>query len=462
MKYPACLAYSLGEYIFIMILIKSGQARKKIIHWLLAGIAGIVVSACGRPVESTANEQPAVVPAGVVPVQVRHSPRGYELLRGGRPYFLRGGAGLQQLDKLRAAGGNTIRLWSTDYAAPLLEQARQQGLSVMLGLWVQPEGPGFSYFDPQQVAAQQARLRQQVLQFRRHPALLMWNIGNELELHDPNPRLFAALNDLARMIHALDPYHPVTLSMSNITAWGRAVKEQVPAVDVLSVNVYGRLGRLPQLLAQSSWTGPYIVTEYGGRGYWESDSTAWEAPREQTSAAKADFVRARYGPGIRDDSTHCLGGYAFFWGSKHELTPTWFSLFEPTGEKTELVDELQFQWRGTYPPNRAPHLTSLTLGPYSVDGPDARLLAGQTYPAAIVATDPDGDSLQTRWELRPEVASNLGEKVLNTPTEPVPGAVPRAAGLRAEVRMPSRPGAYRLYARIFDGHGSVGTANIPV
>lgn len=433
-----------------------GVKTRVISKLLLLGVA--VLGAC----EQTTPTKARVIgpaPPGVVPVTVEKTPHGYQLLRGGQPYYLRGGAGLQQFAKLRAVGGNTVRLWSADYAMPLLDEAQRQDLTVMMGLWLEPEGQYFSYYDPAMVKKQRERLRQQVLRYRHHPALLMWNVGNEVELTAPGPRLFAAVNEIARMIHELDPYHPVTITISDYERRAAELRKYAPEIDVLSVNVYGKLLKLPTDLPKAGWPGPYIVTEYGGRGYWEITLTSWQAPPEQASGLKAAFMSQRYRKSIAADSVHCLGSYIFFWGYKYEYTPTWFSLFEPTGEKTEQVDELQLLWRKSYPANRAPHVTGLELAqePYSVV-----LRPGQLYPARVFATDPEGDSLALRWELMPELKPNATIKERTIPAEPILGMIEKTEGLTALVRMPQQPGAYRLFVRIFDGHGSVGTANIPV
>jgi hypothetical protein len=431
-------------------------------HWqsgcLLAGALAILAG-CGP---TPAAYDPAVPPPpGVVPVRVQKTAQGYRLLRGEKPYFLRGGAGLQQFAQLKAAGGNTVRLWSTDYATPLMEEAHKQGLSVMLGLWLQPEGSHFSYYDPAKVQAQLALVRQQILRYRRHPALLCWNIANEMDVESGSPRFYEALNDIALLVHELDPYHPVTVSQTDeFEKYAATLHKRAPAVDILSINVYGGLGQLHAKLRQSGWQGPYIVTEYGGRGYWETYKTAWQAPLEQTSADKATFMRTRYEQTLAIDTTQCLGGYVFFWGSKIEYTPTWFSLFEPTGEKTEMVDELHWLWRHQYPANRAPHLTRLLLGGRPADG-NLQARAGQRYPALVEVTDPESDSLATRWEVLPELPPGASGKALISRPEPVAGCIVQAQGRQALVQMPASPGNYRLYARVFDGHGSVGTANIP-
>jgi Glycosyl hydrolases family 2, TIM barrel domain len=402
----------------------------------------------------------AAPPQEVTAVRIEKNRRGYQLLRGGQPYFLRGGGGVQQFAQLRQAGGNTARLWSTDYAGPLLSAAHSQGLTVMLGIWLEPESATFTYYDPAMVQAQRLRVRQEVLRYRHHPALLMWNVGNEVELSANGPRIFNAINEIACMIHELDPYHPVTASLANFVGRAAELQRLAPAVDILSINIYGAMSQLPTMLKKSGWHGPYIISEYGGRGYWESDSTSWQVPIEQNSATKAAFMSERYRQVIPHDSA-CLGSYVFYWGSKFEYTPTWFSLFEPTGEKTELVDELHLLWRGHYPANRCPHLTEMRLaGKKAVN--NVQLLAGHSYPAVVTVSDPEGDSLMTRWEMLPEMRGNASTKEVTTSLEPLMGLVKQTQGQQALVRMPSQPGPYRLYARVFDGHGNVATANIPV
>jgi len=40
-----------------------------------------------------------------VKVEIRETKTGYEILRGGRPYFIKGAGGTYNMEKLQAAGG---------------------------------------------------------------------------------------------------------------------------------------------------------------------------------------------------------------------------------------------------------------------------------------------------------------------------------------------------------------------
>ena len=136
----------------------------------------------------------------------------YALLRGGEPYIVRG-AGMvhDDIERFAAHGGNAIRTWTTrsgevDIPA-LLDTAQAHGVTVALTLPMRPERHGFDYDDPDAVAEQLAALREDVLRYRDHPALLLWIIGNELNHSYTNPAVWDAVNDVAEMIHELDPDH---------------------------------------------------------------------------------------------------------------------------------------------------------------------------------------------------------------------------------------------------------------
>jgi hypothetical protein len=434
-------------------------------NWLLLSLPllfGLLLMGCGESSHSKKEgAQLAAPPKGVTVVSLRKTAKGTELLRGGKPYFIKGGGGLQYLDRLREAGGNSVRLWSTDYAKPLMDEAQSRGLTVMLGLWLAPEDQHFTYYDPAMVQAQRERIRQQVLRYRNHPALLMWSIGNEVEQTATGPRLFTAVNEIAHMIHELDPYHPVTTALAHdFVDRAKELQREAPEIDILSINIYKQMSEIPYMVRLSGWKGPYIVSEFGSRGYWEIDNTSWSAPIEPSSGEKADFIRSSYPSGILADSSHCLGGYAFYWGSKFEYTPTWLSLFEPTGEKTEVVDELYQIWSNRRPANRAPHLSSILLAG-KLAKTNIALQPGRSYPVQLKVTDPEGDSLTTRWQVYPEMKVNGKIEDTATPLEPIQGYAGEGKGTHPIMRAPAQPGLYRVFVWIYDGHGSVATANVP-
>jgi hypothetical protein len=288
----------------------------------------------------------------------------------------------------------------------------------------------------------------------------MWSVGNELDMHSTNPRSFQVLNDIVRMIHELDPYHPVTTALSGHFNMVGATRRFCPDLDILTVNVFGYLEQLNELLIEKGWDGPYIVGEFGARGWWEAPKTVWKAPLDQSSKEKVEFISSRYKNMMVNGQARCLGSYVLYWGQRFEQTPMWFSLFTEKGEKTPIVDLMHTLWTGKEVPNKAPDLTQLRL-----NGQDASentfLQPGNLYPAFVKVTDPEGDSLRVSWEVTPDISEMDALPQYRTAPEPIAKAIEQAQGFQASVRAPTKPGPYRLLVMVYDGQGSVATHSYP-
>ncbi len=115
--------------------------------------------------------------AEAIPVELEKTEQGWQLLRGGEPYFIKGAGGSGSLELLAASGGNSIRTWSTDGAGEILDQAHALGLTVTVGIWLGHERHGFDYNDEDQVREQLERAREAVLRFNVHASLLLWGFG---------------------------------------------------------------------------------------------------------------------------------------------------------------------------------------------------------------------------------------------------------------------------------------------
>jgi hypothetical protein len=399
-------------------------------------------------------------PATPVKVTVRQANGRYELLRGGQPYFVKGAGGSQYPERIAAYGGNSIRTWGTNDAPRVLAAANKNHLTVMLGLDVARERHGFDYNDAAAVAAQLQKIKAEVLKYKDDPAVLLWGIGNELNLDYTNPKVWDAVNDIARMIHETDPNHPTSTVLAGASKKEiEYVKTRCPAIDVLSINTYAGLATLPQQVRAAGWAGPYLVTEWGPTGHWEGPQTPWKASVEETSSQKAAVYKSRYEASVAQDKAQCLGSYVFLWGQKQERTPTWYGLFTESGEETEVMDVLQYEWSGQYPANRAPHIAALTLtGKIATEA--VLLKPGQPTSAQAAVADPDGDQLTYQWEMLPE-STDLKQ---GGDRENRPQAVGNISANNTGVALfaaPRTPGAYRLFVYAHDGHGNVATGNIP-
>lgn len=394
----------------------------------------------------------AVTDAGATGVSVR----GTDILLDGKPFVPNGSSGQSRLGLLKGTGANVIRTYGEE-PGEILDAAQRAGLKVIVGFWMEHPRRGFDYANRAAVEAQLANLQKMVERYRTHPALLMWGIGNEVETELSPAQaeaVWPAIEQAAKLVKVLDPDHPV---MSVVADTGgekvAALKRAAPSVDVLGINAYGDslLTIIPRARAQG-WTGPIVVTEMGALGQWEAPKTPWGAPIEPTSTEKADRMQ-RYLTALKAQK---VGALPFYWGQKQEVTPTWHSLFLPTGEYTETVQVMAQDFGGAMPDaaNRAPRIFSLKLqGPASAE-------ARTGISATLAATDPDGDPLKVEWQVMGETPV----RGVGGDAEPVPATFKEAIHDASPTGVKVyglEPGRYRLFVTVRDGRGAAATGNLP-
>ncbi|TCT05564.1 glycoside hydrolase family 2 TIM barrel-domain containing protein [Aquabacter spiritensis] len=393
---------------------------------------------------------PAAAAATVVTV------RGTEILVDGVPFIANGASGTSRLGELRATGATVLRTYGEE-PGEILDAAQRAGLKVIVGFWLEHPRRGFDYASRPAVEAQLVNLRRMIDRYRNHPAVLAWGIGNEVET-ELSPAeaqaVWPAIEEAARLAKSLDPSHPVMAVLADTgEAKVAAIRQMAPSIDVLGLNAYG--DSLPTLVARArgqGWTGPIIVTELGALGQWQAGKTPWGAQIEPTSSEKADALR-RY---LALLAQARVGALPFYWGQKQEVTPTWHSLFLPTGEWTEPVQAMAQAWGGSPPGggNRAPRILTLSLtGPASF----SREAGAQ---ANLRASDPDGDPLKVEWQ----VMAETHVRGVGGDAEPVPpsfGQALRAASDTGVRIADLAPGRYRLFVTVRDGRGAAATGNIP-
>lgn len=405
---------------------------------------------------------------GQVPIKVQLVKQGdnYTLMRDNLPYTINGaGTEMNKIPSLAENGANSCRSWSTitdEYTADqFMDYAWEYGLTVTMGLDVKKERLGFDYNDSLAVKKQLDYLRSEVEKYKNHPALLVWGIGNELNLNYSNPKVWDAVNDIAKMIHEIDPNHPTTTMLAGIKKEDvTEIEKRCPDLDFLSIQMYGDLPNLQLRIKESGYTGPYIVTEWGATGHWEVARTSWGAPIEQTSLEKAESYIKRYKLAIESDPLHCLGSYVFYWGQKQERTPTWYGLFTENGHPTETIDAMHKIWKKEWPANRAPRLDSIRL-----DGKSAYdniiLQKSKKVPAKVFIHNYENDELTYFWELlRESTDLGVGGDYESRP-EKLEGHIENLHSSGTTLIAPPDSGAYRLFVYVSDQYNKVATANIP-
>ena len=397
--------------------------------------------------------------AEAIQVKLEKTGQGWELLRGGEAYFIKGAGGRSSLSQLAAAGANSIRTWDADGIDALLEEAHSLGLTVTVGIWLGHERHGFDYADETQVSEQLERARQIVLRYKDHPAVLLWGIGNEMEGFEAgdNPAIWTAVNDVAAMVKELDPHHPtITVTAEIGGARIENVHTRCPDVDIHGINSYGGAPSLAERFRDAGASKPYVITEFGPVGPWEMPKTEWGAPYEQTSTEKAAFYRRSYESSVSGAKGLSLGSYAFLWGQKMEGTATWFGMFLDDESRLGVIDAMTELWSGSRPDDLAP-----TVEPLVLEG-EPLLNPGAEIKARAVVVDPEDSLIGFRWVLRPESDDYATGGDFRPLLPDIEGVVLKSDLKGAMLRMPDEPGPYRLFLYAYDAAGNAATANIPL
>jgi hypothetical protein len=133
-----------------------------------------------------------------------------------------------------------------------------------------PWDPGTDYRDADQRAAMRQSVEAMVRDFKDEPYILMWVLGNENNYRFTRtnaasyPKEYAQfVNEMAELIHRLDPQHPVAMANGE-TQQLKIYAKYAPAVDIFGLNSYRRpgFGFLWKDVA-ANYGKPVLLTEYG-------------------------------------------------------------------------------------------------------------------------------------------------------------------------------------------------------
>ncbi len=394
--------------------------------------------------------------ADPIPVRLQISQGHQQLVRGDKPYFIKGAGGEGGMPKLAEAGANSIRTWGVEGLGETLNQAQRSGLTVCAGIWLGQVRQGFDWSDAASLVEQRDVVRKTVEKYKDHPALLMWSLGNEME--DPEGRngaVWSEIDSLASMVKKLDSLHPTMTVIAEIG--GDKVKylhQLCPNIDVVGINSYAGAATLGKRYREAGGRKPYVLTEFGTSGIWEIQKDELGAFPEKTSSSKGQDYRQSYAGSVLGEPGLCLGSYAFLWGTKQEVTATWFSMLLTDGSRLAPADAMKELWSGRPPANRCPIISRLGMnGPRS-----AR--PGETLTATLEATDPEGDPLTVDWILQHDPAQygTGGDAEAAPPT--FPQAIVKGSLDGAEIKMPDDGGLFRLFAYVRDSKGGAAVANV--
>jgi hypothetical protein len=242
---------------------------------------------------------------------------------------------------LKDMGVNTIRMYhslsKTSYRPEefnktvLRDLYKTYGIRVIMGDFLGAYGIGSGaaitdYRDPKQKQQMKKIVHDMVMDQKDEPYILMWILGNENDMSLTNegvnvtntnaykyPVEYASfVNEVAEMIHSLDPNHPVAVGNFSLK-FLQQYYDYTPEIDVYGINSYsGRdgFGSLWQTI-NKQLDVPVLITEYGCDAFNE-------AKKEEDQDAQSDYHKGNWSdivynsfgnPGVGNS----IGGVIFEW-----------------------------------------------------------------------------------------------------------------------------------------------------
>lgn len=398
---------------------------------------------------------------------VKNEKGGYDLYVNGEQTYIKGVGGTNKIDLAAQNGSNAFRTWggNINSISRNVELASENNMFIMQGISL-PKDPE-SYLDDDFKARTMQSIKTIVETFKDDPNILIWGLGNEIELGGKNnsANSWGFVEELAKMIKSIDSRHLVATVITHNKSALDSIAKFAPSLDLIGINSYGSIGQVEDIVLKSLYEGPYMITEWGPTGWWETSKTEWGAPIEQTSEEKRIVYENRYNNFIFN-SNRCLGSFVFLWGQKEERTPTWFSMFVENdvpglplnGEKTPMVEAMERVWKRTELSQTAPVINNFTIdGKKGIESPYVD--KGQPFKGVVDVVDKEGDELNFVWEILKE-ATIVGS---GGSFEPRPDRVGIVESTKTNTitTSVSEPGNYRLYVYVLDNTGFVSTANVP-
>ncbi len=391
----------------------------------------------------------------------------FELYVDGVSTYIKGVGGTNKIDLAAKNGSNAFRTWSGDVESIKkdLVLAKANNMYIMQGIWLSHDRK--SYLDEEYKNKLRKQVKELAEAFKNDPNILVWGIGNEID-HGEKANFGAAwifVDELAKLIKSIDPRHLVSTVITHNQSALDSIAKYTKNLDLVGINSYGGINGLEAMVDQSDYKGAYMITEWGPTGFWETTSTSWKAPIEQTSEEKRIVYEDRYNHAI-SGSKRCLGSFVFLWGQKEERTPTWFSMFVENsveglplkGEKTPMVEAMERVWKGVELTQTAPIIQKFTInGKAPIE--NVTVSAGQPFEGNVTVSDKEGDQLTYVWEILKE-ATVLGS---GGSYEPRPDRVGKVETTNSNSFKTSiaEPGNYRLFVYVLDNTGFASSANVP-
>ena len=181
---------------------------------------------------------------------------------------------------------------------------------------------GTDYENPDQIKTMLGNIEKMVMDNKDEPYTLFWVLGNENDFgvgnnSDKKPEaFFKFINTAAKLIHKLDPNHPVAICNGDLKFLDLIAKF-APDIDIMGANAYRGVHGFGRTLFQNVkdfLDKPVLITEYGCSAYADPEAGFTEKEildyqAEYHKNAWEDIMYHSAGSGVGN----VLGGVVFEW-----------------------------------------------------------------------------------------------------------------------------------------------------
>lgn len=219
---------------------------------------------------------------------------------------------------LKAMGANTIRIYKPPTTIDFMDAAFNQGLYVIMDYSVAHNS---DLNNPAVLDAIKTGFLNMVNTWKNHPAVLMWNLGNEINFHlnGAHPSVwYSFVNDCAGEAHLAEgaEYHPVISANAEIAEIGQAAYSaddgSLPYLDAWAVQIYrGQSFGSMFTDLKTKTSKPVVITEFGCDAFDMRNQR--EEEQQQAIYLQSQLGEIENKASADNLSNICIGGTVFMW-----------------------------------------------------------------------------------------------------------------------------------------------------
>lgn len=387
----------------------------------------------------------------------------YQFLINNKPTYIKGVGcgeafgkeGENYLKMSKNLGANAVRTWGIDQSTQkYLDEAHKLGLYVNAGLWLNPvkKDKKCSYItDTEYQTKVTKECLDYVKQYKDHPAIITWNVGNEVFFFtkDEKERIAFAkfLNNLIKKIKKIDPDHPIIYTSAAITGLDYIVK-YVPEVDIFGLNLYGGVS-MSIFMCKKKLNRPVMVTEIGPIGPWDCKKDTNKITVEPTEKAKSFQYRNNVKE-VFKYKDYVLGNYVFHLGETTQDSLCWWNINYHNFKKASFV-EIQKLYKETKKIIPVPRIARIKLSKRK------NIQQEEWIEVKTKVYYPNKKKLTYDY-----FCSTIMQGILRYyVNEKIPVQIKKTED-SVKIKVPSKKGIYRFYVLVYDDKGYADLQNLSI